>query len=190
MWWRKYRPANLKTYCRPQDGSDFRELPDEEPESYDVIAWDPPYVSTGGVKTSTIPDFNDRYGLTEYEADQRMFNSPAELQAGMNAGMSRMYELMAPGAALLSKSKNYVSSGSIWFGTDFVRDHALSLGLVKIAEFVHLSKSGGAQEKDRTRKDGTLSVQQNARNNYSVLAVYRKPIDAGQVQAAPSPTEA
>lgn len=180
VWWRKYRPANLTTYCRPQDGSDFRHLP-EEPESFDVIAWDPPYVSTGGVKTSTLPDFNDRYGLAEYEEDRRMFSSPAELQDLMNDGMSAMFKLLAPGGTLLSKSKNYVSSGKNWFGTDKVRDHAVSLGLVKVAEFVHLSKSGGPQEKGRTRADGSLTVQMNARNNYSTLAVFVKPHSPAEV---------
>lgn len=66
----------------------------------------------------------------------------------------------------------YVTSGRIWWGSDLTAEHARSIGLRKVGRFHFLN--GGSQQPSRTRKDGKLSVQQHAANNFSTLFVFRR----------------
>jgi hypothetical protein len=174
IWWKHFRPENLVTYYREEDGSDYRLLPEED-ESFDVIAYDPPYVCPGGLKTSTIKEFHERFGQDEggIEPGEREFSSPAELQDLMNDGLTEMCRLVRRGGIILMKAKNYVSSGKVWWGVDKSLAHANNLGLVKIDELLFLAK--GPQDENRTRQDGTPSTQQHARRNHSNLLVLQKP---------------
>jgi len=174
VWWRNFRPADLVTYHREVDGSDFRLLGGEEDESFDVVAYDPPYVAIGGIKSSTIPEFHGRYGMAEGGAEDRLFSSPAELQDMINDGLTEMTRLVRRRGYVLAKCMNYVSSGKVWWGVDRTKRHSENLGLNLVDEFIHLG-GGRPQEKGRTRKDGTPSTQQHARRNHSNLLILQKP---------------
>lgn len=173
IWWKSFTVAELVAYNRESDGSDFRLLPEED-ESFDVIAYDPPYVCPGGITTSTIPEFHERYGMAEGGAEERLFSTPAELQDMINDGLTEMTRLVRRGGYILVKCMNYVSSGKVWWGVDYTLAHANALGLRKIDEFIHVGK-GRPQETDRTKSDGTPSTQQHARRNHSNLLVLQKP---------------
>lgn len=174
IWWKKFKPDNLVTYHREKDGSDFRLLGNEEDESFDVIAYDPPYVAPGGIKTSTIPEFHKRFGMAEGGAEDRMFSSPAELQDLIDDGLTEMTRLVRKKGFVLVKGMNYVSSGRVWWGVDKIKRHAENLRLNLVDEFIHQG-GGRPQEKGRTRKDGSPSTQQHARRNHSNLLVLQKP---------------
>lgn len=185
-WWKLWRPRGLVTHDIELDGIDFRKLPEDD-AMFDVVAYDPPYVSTGGRRTSTMDEFNGRYGLKDAP------RTPALLQEMINDGLVEMHRVLKPGGILLVKCCDYVSSGRVWWGTDFTNEQAITLGFRKLDRFDMWSKSGGAQPKDRTKKCPSCkdwktptgcnmckatgrvkSEQQHARRNVSTLFVYKR----------------
>lgn len=164
-WWKLWRPTELVAHHRPDDGVDFRALPHPD-DSFDVVAFDPPYVCTGGRETSTLGEFNDRYGLTDTP------RRPGELQAMNDAGLAECARVVRRGGLILAKCADYVWSGKVVWGTDATRDAAVALGLVVVDRFEHVGKAR-AQPK-RTRADGAPVRQHHARRNLSTLFVFRK----------------
>jgi hypothetical protein len=163
-WWQWHFPHLIRTFTSHDirlDGVDFRHLP-ETSESMDVIAFDPDYVAIGGRKTSTVDDFNDRYGLTVKD-----YETPAALQKTINDGISECARVLRPQGILMVKCATYISSGKPWLGEYHTIDHGLGIGLKVDDIFVHLSGTG-PQPKRETR-------QQHARSNSSRLIVFRKP---------------
>lgn len=66
-WWTIYRPVNLVAHNRAVDGVDFRNLPHAD-ESFDVVAFDPPYVPGGTIADDPdepIAGYHRRYGLDD-----------------------------------------------------------------------------------------------------------------------------
>jgi len=143
------------------DGVDFTNLPEAD-ESMDVIAFDPDYVAPGGRDTSTIPDFNERYGLND------PYESPASLQAHINQGLSECARVLRPQGILMAKCSTYISSGKPWLGEYHTIGHGLDCGLVVEDIFVHISGTGPQPARPGSR-------QQHARSNSSRLIVFRKP---------------
>ena len=139
---------------------DFTNLPEDD-ESMDVITFDPDYVAPGGRDTSTIPEFNDRYGLND------PYESPASLQAHINTGLTECARVIRPQGLILMKCATYVSSGKPWLGEYHSINHGLGLGLKVDDIFVHLSGTGPQPKRE--------SSQQHARSNSSRLIVFRKP---------------
>lgn len=186
LWWTVWRPAELVAHdLYTLDGVDFRQLP-HETGSFRQGAFDPPYVCKGGRKTSTIPDFLDRYGLA------RAPRTPAALQAMNDAGLAEMVRVLAPRSILLVKCADYVSSGRLVDGTGNTRDAAKALGLVMVDRFEHMGYVR-AQPKGRTRKarPGEESVngrvpsrQKHARHNSSTLFVFRTPAKKARKRTA------
>lgn len=152
--------VTLRTHDIKIDGVDFTNLPESD-TSMDVIAFDPDYVAPGGRDTSTIPDFNERYGLND------PYESPASLQAHINAGLSECARVLRPQGILLVKCATYISSGKPWLGEYHTIDHGLEVGLKVDDIFVHVSGTG-PQPKRETK-------QQHARSTSSRLIVFRKP---------------
>lgn len=165
LWWpwlmNGGRAHGFTSHDLKHDGVDFRQLPEPD-ESMDVIAYDPDYVAPGGRKTSTITDFNDRYGLkAEYE-------TPASLQENtINAGLTECARVVAPQGLILAKCSTYISSGKPWLGEYHTIHHGLSLGLRVEDILVHIAGTGPQPER-------LLSRQQHARSNSSRLIVFRK----------------
>jgi hypothetical protein len=175
---------------------DFRKMDFIPDNSFDVVAFDPDYVAPGGRKTSTIGEFNDRYGLKdEYE-------TPASLQQSINEGLTECARVVRPQGLILVKCMNYISSGRPVVGEYEVMKHAETLGL-KVHDIFRPIFDPGPQPKDRKcgkcRGEGGGVVvnqwgepenedcefcegtgrltprQQHARANSSTLIIFRKP---------------
>lgn len=177
LWWTRWKPERLVTHDRYRgDGVDFRALPELD-RTFDLVAFDPPYVCMGGRKTTGLPDFTDRFGLDEAP------KSPAELQQHNDAGLEEVWRVLAFDGLALVKCKAYVSSGRLWPGDYFTLGKAYELGFQLVDRFDYLTK--GAQPTGRTRKArrgeeadeaGKVPSQQaHARHRPSVLYVLRKP---------------
>lgn len=168
-WWTDWRPKVLVAHDLATDGVDFRHLPEGD-GTFDLVAFDPPYVSVGGRKTSTIGDFNDRYGLRDAPT------TPAALQAHNNEGLAEVHRVLRPKGWALVKCCDYISSGRYFPGTHFTLTAALALGFELVDRFEHTGHVR-AQPGNRTRLvDGERvpSPQCHARRNLSTLFILQK----------------
>lgn len=155
-WWKKFRPDHLTTHVRDMDGSDFRDLP-YGPNAFDVCVFDPPYVSVGGRKTTTIPDMHNAYGLSDAPT------SPELVQMLINDGLKEMNRLAT--RYILVKCQDYISSGRLFPGTFRTWEYAQSIGMTLVDRFVHVTKA--------PRPQPIRERQVHARNNLSVLFVFK-----------------
>jgi SAM-dependent methyltransferase len=174
-WWSKWRPLELvATDLRPANelgapftgGVDFRHLPFPS-ASFDAVTFDPPYVSVGGRSSTGMPDFHDRYGMTDAPS------SPAQVQELINAGMAECRRVVRPGGTLLVKTQDYVSSGKLWPGTHHTLSAAFELELELVDRLEHISRP--RPQPPRSLADGTPAPQRHARRNLSTLFVLRRP---------------
>ena len=156
----KHGRVNLTGHDIRQDGVDYRALPEAD-ESMDVVAFDPDYIAPGGRKTSTIGEFNDRYGLA------RDYESPGALQTSINSGVVECARVLRPQGIMLVKCTNYISSGKVWLGEHHTISAGLGAKLVVEDISVHLGAPGPQPERE-TR-------QQHLRSNSSRMIVFRKP---------------
>jgi hypothetical protein len=158
VWWRTFRPASLVTHNRNEDGIDFRDLPHAD-ATFDVVAYDPPYVSVGGRDTSTIKTMHNAYGMNDAP------KSPAELQQLINDGLDEVHRVLKPRGYALVKCQDYISSGRLWIGTHHTLTHALGLGFECIDRLEHITSP---------RPQPAHRRQVHARRNLSTLFVFRK----------------
>lgn len=171
-WWKRWRPDQMVIHDLVLDGVDFRQLPHED-ETFDAVAFDPPYVCKGGRRTSGITEFDDRYGLTNVPL------TPAGLQAMNDAGLAECYRVLRPArkgerGIALAKCMDYVSGGKLWLGVQRTLTAAQDAGFRVLDIWQHIGDPG-PQPTERLRKDGTPSRQQHARRNCSTLLVLQKP---------------
>lgn len=165
-WWSLWQPRQLIAHDIVHDGIDFRCLPEDD-ESLEAAVFDPPYIATGGRTTSTIPEFNSRYGLVHAP------RTPLELHYMNSLGLREIQRVVRPGSYILVKSMNYVSSGKLQPGTFWIQQSAFLMGLELADEFHHLGEPG--PQPKRSRADGAPVRQHHARRNYSTLSVFLKP---------------
>lgn len=140
LWWTEVRPTHLTTHHRDVDGSDFRNLPYQD-NHFDHAFYDPPYVAKGGRKTSTIQDFDDRYGLDDAP------RTPAELRELINDGLTEMARITR--RFIFAKSMNYVSNDTLQIGVFDMVAHGLSIGLA-VEDWYTMQGHPGAQPKKST----------------------------------------
>ena len=140
------------------EGHDFRSMPFDD-NSFDVVAYDPPYAAKGGRETSTIDDMDARFGLHDAPA------TPALLQDLIDDGLTEAVRVSR--RLVLVKCMTYVSSGKLWLGEFLTLEHALGLGCRLEDRFIHVGGIGPDQ-KDRR--------QIHARSNSSTLFVLRVPM--------------
>ena len=159
-WWKIFRPEHLTTHDIRLDGVDFRALPEAD-ATFDVVAYDPPYIAPGGRKTSTIDDFNDRFGLTDAPC------TPMELRHYIAAGLKECARVTKPKGRILVKAMDYVTSGAFFPGTHYVVSDALELGLRYVDRFEHVRPRLGVQPNH--------ARQLHARRNLSTLLVFEVP---------------
>lgn len=158
VWWNAWQPDRLvKHDLYKLDGVDFRDLPEPD-NTFDAVAFDPPYVSAGGRHTTTIPDFHDRFGMTNAPT------TPAGVQQLVNEGIKEIQRVLKPRKYALVKVKNYVSSGKLWLGTIKTVNYAETLGFEVVDMLQHLS---GTMPQPPGRR------QVHARQNYSTLLVLK-----------------
>ncbi len=127
------------------DSVDFRHLPEAD-GTFDVVAYDPPYVAPGGRKTSTIGEFNGRYGLGLTP------RNPTDLQDLIYAGLTEVHRVLRPGGLAFVKCMDYCWGGTYWPGSYLTLRHAgETLDMALIDRFEHLG-NGGPQPTYRTRR--------------------------------------
>lgn len=155
-FWTVCRPDNLTAHDLSLDGVDFRDTP-HEPDSFDVVVLDPPYIAQGGIKDESpeIMDFRDRYGLQPI--------SEAELHDMILAGLSESARICRPGGLVLVKSMPYVSGSGLTHRPAMLAFAEPRLRLVD--ELIHLRTRVGPVSVDR---------QVTSRRNYSVLQLFVK----------------
>ncbi len=158
VWWKRYRPADLTIHDLTVDGVDFRALPEPD-ATFDVVAFDPPYVSVGGRQTTTMPGFHARYGLTLAPT------SPAGVQADIDAGLAEVRRVLRRRGLALVKCQDYISSGRLWPGTHLTLTSAFSVGFELVDRFEHIGSP-------RPQPPGRRQV--HARRNLSTLLVLRR----------------
>jgi tRNA G10 N-methylase Trm11 len=158
LWWTVWQPKHLTVHDLRIDGTDFRDLPYDD-ATFDAVAFDPPYVSVGGRKTTTIPDMHDRFGLTDAPT------SPAGVQELINAGLTETTRVLKPKGVLLVKCQDYISSGKLWPGTHLTLNHAFTLNLNLIDRLEHIGRP-------RPQPPGRRQV--HARRNLSTMLIFRR----------------
>lgn len=166
IWWQWTTGADKSEMSLFQNdlrdgGFDYRDMPYGD-NAFDVIAFDPDYIAPGGRATSTIEEFNDRYGLKD------QYESPGALQESINGGIRELARMLQPQGIGLVKCTNYISSGKMWLGELHTINEGHCAGLVVEDIFVHVSKPGPQPDRPDSR-------QQHARSNSSRLIVFRKP---------------
>lgn len=176
LFWTEHTPANLVTNDLHTDADlalDYRALPAWMKSWCDVVVFDPPYVSTGSVRTSTLdrnrkgdisPDFYDRYGIGGSAGWQSVF-------ADIALGMANAERTLRPRGRLMVKCCDYVESGARRWARRHVEDVAEALGLAKVDEFIHHSGTGPQPTKNL---DGSPRRQVHSRRSHSFLLVFRK----------------
>lgn len=158
-WWTVFHPLNLTKHDIALDGVDFRKLP-EAHETFDAAVFDPPYIAPGGRKTSTIGDFNDRYGL--HKTPRR----PEGLQRMNNAGLVELWRVVKPRGYVLAKCKDYINGGRLFPATHLTLIAAFGIGFDLADRLEHISRPGPTPPH---------KTQQHARRNLSTLLVLKKP---------------
>lgn len=162
-WWTRWMPTHFVAHdLFTLDGVDFRNMP--EPDgTFDVVAFDPPYVAPGGRASSTIKEMHQRYGMDQAP------RTPDELFDVIAAGIRECVRVLAPGGRLLVKCMDYVSSGRFQGGHHNVVGHALAEGLEQVDEFVHYTGTG---PQPTVNLDGTPRRQVHSRRAHSFLCVF------------------
>lgn len=176
LFWSDYRPSRLVTndlYTDADFHFDYRGLPSALTDAYDVVVFDPPYISTGSRVTSTLqreamgdvsPDFYDRYGIGTRKGYAAVF-------ADIGLGIEQAAKVLRPGGHLMVKTCDFVESGQRRWGRRHVEDVSEASDLVKVDEFVHWSGTG---PQPLTNIDGSPRRQVHSRRAHSFLLVFRK----------------
>lgn len=171
IWWRKFRPDRLWLLCA--DGGftlspegaidvepDFRNLPEEWRAKFPVTTFDPPYISMGGRATSTINDFNNRYGLVEAS------RTPLGLHHYNLLGLEQAAKVTSPGGYIMVKCMPYISSAKMQPVPMWTHEYATTeMGLKLEDWFVHKGEPGPQPLTDKCRPcNGTGRVEEGTVN--------------------------
>jgi hypothetical protein len=162
VWWKNWRPDDVTAYDINIDGVDFRHLPHED-QDFDVVAFDPPYVSIGGRRGSTLTPMHSRFGMNETP------ETPVQLQALINDGLTECARVTR--RLVLVKCQDYISSGRYFPGTYHVQHQAFALGLETVDR---LERIGPPRPQPSVSPNGRPRTQRHARRNISTLLVFRK----------------
>ena len=176
-WWQRWRPDNLVAHdidAEKGDGVDYTALPEAD-GTYDLAAFDPPYVAPGGRDTmgAATAAMSHAFGMTTSST------TPAGNQQHIEAGLAELYRVLKPstrrnepevGIALV-KVQDYITSGRLFDAVFQTTAAALDLGFIVLDRF-ELITSGGPQP--TTNRDGTVRRQVHARRNHSTMLVLLK----------------
>ena len=157
-WWRVWRPTFLTARVKTPNW-DFRQM-DFDDETFDAVAFDPPYVSVGGRATSGLNGMHAAYGMDGTPL------TPEGVQRDIHKGLDECYRVVKKGGIVLVKCQSYVTSGKLWPGVFYTWSYAVDCcGFQLVDHLTHVS--GPRPQPDRP--------QQHARRNSSDLLVLRRP---------------
>jgi hypothetical protein len=162
-WWRMlldegHRLSQLHTHDIDRDGVDFRQKLPHRARSAHTVTFDPPYVSTGGRKTSTLEEFNDRYGILYSEKTPEL-----NQERLINPGIKNAARILAPDGKLIVKAANYISSNTYKQAVRWSIEYAESIGLELHDQ---MFTAGHVRAQPGGRKIN------HSRNNYSVALIF------------------
>ena len=140
---------------------DFRNMWYQD-ETFDAVAFDPPYVSVGGRSTSGINGMHAAYGMDGAPL------TPQGVQDDINAGLEECWRVVRKGGIVLVKCQSYVSSGKLWPGLFHTFNHATQSCGFQVVD--HLTHVAGPRPQPEGR-----GPQKHARRNSSDLLVLRRP---------------
>ena len=159
-WWKKWRPHKLVAHdidpAKSPTGKsvDFTDMPQYEDDTFDAVAFDPPYKLNG----TPCADIDHRYGVHTTQTSRERHHL-------IQVGMIECARVLVAGGHFIMKCQNQVSSGRVNWQVDTFSIAGGLLGLEKIDELHMLSY--------RPQPEGTRQV--HARRNYSTALVFRKP---------------
>lgn len=162
-WWSKWRPGQLVTndinrYTLADLHYDFQHLPPEWTDTFDVVAYDPPYKlnGTGGSHPS-----DKGYGV------DGTYTSIADKHELIMAGVRQCARVVKPGGVLLIKCQDQVSSGKVRWQTFMIYEY-LTPHVHRPCELIDLLHLEGYRAQPEGRR------QVHARRNYSTLMVFKR----------------
>lgn len=171
-WWERFKPQ-LTAHDLKLDGVDFTALPETD-ASYDAVCFDPPYITTGGLGSSSARIYSgrggglrDRYGLAQRSQD--------ELWALISGGMSEAARVVRPGGFVLVKCMDFADTG-LTLGHRRVLDIADDLSLECHDLIVHHTGSGPGGH--------NIFDPKRARRHHSYLLVFVRVIKGKRRNAA------
>lgn len=159
-WWKVFQPLELTAHdLNPLKsplgyGVDFRATGHFD-RFFDAVVFDPPY-KLNGTPTDKV---DEPYGVDEVRTWQ-------ERHALIMEGITECARIS--NGFVLVKCQNQVCSGSTRFQADIFSEHASTVGLRKVDEFLKLSRSPVGRPQPKGRR------QVHARNNYSTLLVFKR----------------
>jgi methylase of polypeptide subunit release factors len=158
LWWTEARPARLTTHDIAIDGVDFRALPEAD-GSFDVVAFDPPYVTARPSQHVALSGrFRERYlhgGATNRH----------ELVDLVTAGLGEAARVVRRGGVVLVKCQPFQNGKRDFLHMpSIVAAHAESIGLRIEDEFILLRPPGPAK----------TTTFHHARSAHSVLFVFKR----------------
>ncbi len=140
-WWDRVKPDPFTAHdLYPLDGVDFRALPEAD-SSVDAVCFDPPYVLSGGVSTSTAGAFLDNYGI-----GTKRTGGTRALEALILGGLTEC--IRVANRWVLVKCMEFSQGNHVPAAQSFhdiprlVTDHARSLGCGKHDQIVHFTGTG------------------------------------------------
>jgi len=156
-WWTNWTSIEPGRVQPGPEGADFCNTP-YEPDTFDAVVFDPPYVAKGGRTTSTISEMDSAYGMDDAP------RTPDLVQQQIFDGLDEIHRVLKPRGIALVKCMNYISSGKLWLGAHYTLEYALNIGFECIDWFEHIN-AGRPQSHEG---------QVHARRNLSTLYVLRK----------------
>ncbi|QXC59347.1 hypothetical protein KSP35_13135 [Aquihabitans sp. G128] len=176
VWWSRWRPERLVAHdldpAKAPDGpADFTDLPYPDGH-FDAVTFDPPYMAPGGRKTTSVADFNDRFGLHATPA------RPDTNQAQIDAGLAECHRVVRRGGIVLVKCMDYVNGGQLFLGTHHTLTTALELGFRCEDRIEHVGRPG---------PQPSVNLDGSARRQLHAPGTSRRSSSSCAPQPSPSP---
>jgi hypothetical protein len=145
----------------------FTKVPTRHYDKYDMVVYDPPYVSIGGRETQREAgrEMSSRYGM------DLSGSTPLENKILMFQGFVQAWRCARRNGLVMVKCADYISSNKLVRGPRDVQDMADFLYMEQVDEFVLVSGTG---PQPRHNLDGTPRRQNHSHHAHSTLCIFKK----------------